>query len=65
MITGIAGLQTIQVQLPGSVARGRSFLQFVSDQAAEFWREQRQRQKQAINQEGCEQHCCCYSPASI
>ena len=54
MITGIAGLQTLQVPLPGFVARGRSFLQFVSDQAAEFWREQRQRQEQAINQEGCE-----------
>ena len=56
MITGYAGKQTLQVPLPITVAGSRSFLQFVSDQAAEFRREQRQREKQSINQESCEQH---------
>ena len=45
MITGDADLQTLQVPSPGTVASSRSFLQFVSDQSAQFRREQRQRQE--------------------
>ena len=56
MKTGLAGQQTLQVPSPRSVAKGLSFLQFVSDQTAQLRSEQGERQEQPIDQQCCEQH---------
>ena len=65
MVTGDAGLQTIQVPSPQTLGMRRSFLQFVSDQTAHFRCQQRERQEQSVDQKSCEQHRRSKIPGSV